>query len=361
MKRTSARLLAAAVLWAAAVLSAPAEAHAQHSRRSPIVQAVEQTRGSIVTVRVPQRGSSTTRTDLAGTGVIIDERGLIVTNCHVVGSRAEVIVRLADGSNLPARVLLRASACDLAVLRVQADHKLPALALAPVSDLMVGETVIAVGHPYGYVNTVSTGIISALGREITMPTGEVLTGLIQTDASINPGNSGGPLLNINGELIGINVALREGAQGLAFAINAGTVKEVLARRLSALRVAGVTHGLCCRDKVMGETGDRQRVVVTAIAEETPAATAGLQSGDEILVVGARPVANIFDVERALWERQPGERVELKVRRRNQQLSLTLTLAASPEPGRLSHLFPEIPRRPAAEGTGVPVAHRPHDE
>ena len=107
------------------------------------------------------------------------------------------------------------------------------LPLAPVDDLMVGETVIAIGHPFGYTHTVSTGIISALGREITMPTGDVLTGLIQTNASINPGNSGGPLLNINGEFIGINVALREGAQNIAFAINAGTVKSFLQQHLSA--------------------------------------------------------------------------------------------------------------------------------
>ena len=96
---------------------------------------------------------------------------------------------------------------------------------------MVGETVIAIGHPFGYTNTVSTGIISALGREITMPEGEVLGNLIQTNASINPGNSGGPLLNINGELIGINVALREGAQGIAFALNADTVQQVLSKHL----------------------------------------------------------------------------------------------------------------------------------
>src|SRR5205085_2088984 len=122
---------------------------------------------------------------------------------------------------------------DLAVLRIRSNKKLAALPLAPVDDLMVGETVIAVGHPFGYTNTVSVGIVSALGREITMPTGDVLNGLIQTNASINPGNSGGPLLNVNGEFIGVNVALREGAQGIAFAINTGTVKSFLRQHLSA--------------------------------------------------------------------------------------------------------------------------------
>ncbi len=132
-------------------------------------------------------------------------------------------VRLNSGIEIEAAVIWRTAAYDLAVVRVATPQKLQALELAPVSDLMVGETVIAVGHPFGYTNTISTGIISALGREITMPSGDTLTGLIQTNASINPGNSGGPLLNINGELIGINVALRNGAQGIAFAINAGMV------------------------------------------------------------------------------------------------------------------------------------------
>jgi serine protease Do len=356
-------LAAASLLWALTAGGAGNEAKAQHSRRSPVVEAVQKTRASIVTIRVVRRGYSS-RNDITGTGVIIDERGFVVTNRHVIGASANVVVRLADGTDLPATVLLRDANCDLAVLRVGAEHKLPALALAPVSDLMVGETVIAVGHPFGYVNSVSTGIISALGREITMPTGEVLTGLIQTDASINPGNSGGPLLNVNGELIGINVALREGAQGIAFAINAGTVKRMLSRHLSALRVSGVNHGLCCREKVLGETGDRQRVVLSGIAEETPAASAGLKTGDEILAVGARPVSNAFDVERALWERHPGEKVRLKVCRNGTELTVELTLATASEASPLTNLFPASSTRRATDGeerNGVAVAHGRTDE
>src|SRR5262249_33044819 len=150
-------------------------------------------------------------------------------------------------------------------------------------------------------NTVSTGIISALGREITMPGGETLTNLIQTDASINPGNSGGPLFNINGELIGINVALREGAQGIAFALPAEMVQQVLSRHLSAAKVARVAHGLGCHEWIPDEEGlVRQQVVVDQVTERSPAALAGLQRGDVILRVGDRPVANRFDVERAMW-------------------------------------------------------------
>jgi serine protease Do len=300
-------------------------ARGQYSRRTPIVQAVQKTKPSIVTIKVEKRGSHGRTRSTTGTGVIVDERGYLVTNQHVIQDSCRMVVQLADGTNLRGEIVAEDVACDLAILRVQAARKLPALVLAPASDIMVGETVIAVGHPYGYRNTVSTGIISAVGREITLPSEQTLTGLLQTDASINPGNSGGPLLNINGELIGINVALREGARGIAFAINSDTVKQTLSKHLSAVRVAGVRHGLVCTENVLAEGKERQRVVVASVREGTPAANAGLRRGDEILHVGKRPVANRFDVERALWESRPGQQVELKVLRRGQRITVALTL------------------------------------
>jgi serine protease Do len=223
-------------------------------------------------------------------------------------------------------VVIDESPRDLAILRIHGERGFQALPLGPASDLMVGETVIAVGHPFGYAHTVSQGIVSALGREITMPSGDVLSGLIQTDASINPGNSGGPLLNINGELIGINVALREGAQGIAFAINAEQVKEVLSRQLSVSRMAGLCHGLSCSEKVRSEGPNRQRVVVARVGDETPAAQAGVRPGDEILLVAGRPVVNRFDVERSLWGYRSGERVPLRILRQGKEMTVPLTLA-----------------------------------
>ena len=181
-----------------------------------------------------------------GTGVIIDERGYVVTSHHVIAGAEQVTVELADGPSFIAEVVVEDTEYDLAVLRLSAGKKLPALLLGPSSDLMVGETVIAVGHPYGYMHTVSTGIVSALDRQITMPGGVVLRHLIQTLASINPGNSGGPLLNINGELIGINAAIRDGAQGISFALTADQVQRVLSRHLSAAKIAGLRHGLAMR-------------------------------------------------------------------------------------------------------------------
>jgi serine protease Do len=340
-------LAAALAFWLAG--PSPAGDKTPFSRRSPVVEAVQKTQASVVSVRVPRPNGGK---DMVGTGVVVDERGFIVTNRHVVGTSQSVKVRLHDGTELPGEVAVADPRCDLAVVRVRPKGLLKALELAPADDLLVGESVIAIGHPYGYSNTVSTGIISALGREITMPTGDTLGGLIQTDAAINPGNSGGPLVNINGELIGINVALRDGAQNIAFAINAAAVKQFLKRHLSAVQVSGVDHGLQCGEKVLAETGDRQRVVVTG-----PAASADVQSGDEILTVNERQVANAFDIERAFWGRRPGEQVALKVLRQGRELTVTLTLSDGNGAGPVAATSPpagsSTPR--AAAQTSVPAS------
>ncbi len=303
------------------------ESQAQYNRRTPIVEAVAKTKASIVTIRVDKRTNSSLK-EVVGTGVIVDERGFVITNQHVVAGSERLVVILDNGTELVPQVVKEDRGHDLAILRVQSKKRLQALPLGPASDLMVGETVIAVGHPFGYTNTVSTGIISALGREVSMPGGILLTNLIQTNATINPGNSGGPLLNINGELVGINVALRDGAQGIAFALNADLVQQVLCTHLSASRVAGVQHGLGCQEAVVPESDPHQRVVVRAVAERSPAASAGLRSGDEIVFVAARKVSNRFDVERALYDCRPGERVAVTVIRDGKQMNVSIALATA---------------------------------
>lgn len=164
---------------------------------------------------------------MRGTGFIIDKRGLIVTNHHVIGKAREVVVRLHDGTKLNGKVVLDRPAFDLAFVEVTTDKPLSAIPPKADGDIFRGETVIAIGHPLGYTDTISAGIVSALNREIEIPSGDKLKKLIQTNADINPGNSGGPLLNINGELIGINSAVRSDAQGIAFAIHCLTVIENL--------------------------------------------------------------------------------------------------------------------------------------
>jgi serine protease Do len=314
-----------AALCALALLGiAGGAAVAEHSRRTPIVEAVEKTRHGIVTLKVEKADGYGGTRESTGSGVVVDEHGYIVTSRHVVTGAVRLRIFLVDGTELEGQVAATERKTDLAIVRVAAAESLKALTLGPGSDLLIGETVIAVGHPFGYRHTVSRRIISAIDREITMPTGEVLPGLIQIDAGINPGNSGGPLLNINGELIGITTAVRDGAQGIAFAINVDMVKAMLTRHLNCRTVAGFRHGLTCAERVLPEGPTRQRVVVTAMAQETPAAAAGLQVGDEIRQVAGRPVANRFDLERALWDCRPGAPVTLALWRGGKEVTLPLT-------------------------------------
>ncbi len=301
------------------------QAGAQYSRRTPISEAVERTRDGIVTLKVTKQGDWGKKT-IVGTGVIVDERGFVVTNHHVVEEGLKITATLSDKTTVTARVHTELPKYDLAILRLPVKKKYKALTFGPGSDLMVGETIIAVGNPFGYANTVSTGIISALGREITMPSDAVLSNLIQHNASINPGNSGGPLLNINGEVIGINVALRDGAQGIAFALNADTVKEALRKHLSASKISRVGHGLQCDEKVAPEGKARQKVIVQAVSG--PAARAGLKKGDVLVRLGTVPVSNRFDVERALWGYKAGEKVEAAVLRDGKLTRVTLPLAGT---------------------------------
>lgn len=332
----------AALLFSQTVLADGVE------RRNAIVTAVANSKQSIVTIKSVRANGTK---EVAGTGVIVDERGLIITNKHVVGTGRGLLIRLADGTELSGDVLMSEARFDLAVIRVKAGRPLPAMRLAPIADLMVGEDVIAIGHPYGYVNTVSRGIISATDREITLPSGDVLTGLIQTDASINPGNSGGPLLNVNGELIGINVALREGAQGIAFAINAGTVEKVLSKHFSAFKVSGVFHGLKTEEKVLAENGDRQRL-------EIKEATGNLHTGDVIVTLANKSVMNSFDLERALWGKKPGERIDVKVVRNGREMDTTLVLAAGLGAGAVATATPSSNAQPQPIATNsVPVGIR----
>jgi len=326
----------AVALWTAARVDA-----AEASRHNAVVDAVKKTRPGVVTVKVEKRGNFGKK-EIIGTGVVIDDRGYVVTNRHVVAGADTVVVLLADGTDLTATVQVEDAAHDLAVLKLPGGKKYQELPFGPGSDLMVGEDVIAVGHPFGYTDTVSTGIVSAVGREITMPTGETLTNLIQTSAGINPGNSGGPLFNIRGELIGINVALRENAQGIAFALNADTVQQTLSQHLSAGKMAKVQHGLTCHEAVVAEEGPaRQQVVVDDAADKSPAAAAGVKRGDVLLKVNDRAVTNRFDVERALWDSKPGDKIEAVVSRDGKETTLSLKLAKGDGSERLASL-------PAAE-------------
>jgi serine protease Do len=321
-------------------------------RQTPVTEVVRRVKDAVVnihserTVSADRRQAgepdelfalspSQSRVNGMGTGIVIDPRGYLLTNQHVVEDVSLIRVRLSDGTTLAARVLARSPEEDLALLKINPPRALPTMPLGTARDLMVGETVIAIGNAYGYDHTVTVGVVSATSRDVTLNKDIRYRALIQTDASINPGNSGGPLLNIHGELVGVNVAIRAGAQGIGFAIPVDTMIRVGAELLARTdrRVGPALLGLALRDEAR-PAGDRcaRQVVVDRVDAGSAAAKAGLRPGDVLGRVGATPVATSLDLPRGLiaqldsGEGDGPESVALLVQRDGAPKRLELALA-----------------------------------
>jgi serine protease Do len=316
------------------------------------VEAVEKSQPCVVSISSEKKAASNSRWPFSaeenqrprisgmGSGVVVDPRGYILTNHHVVDKVEGIEVQLADGTKYSGRVLQFDPVMDLALLKVEPAQPLRAIAIGISSDLMVGETVITIGNAFGYENTVSVGIISALHRDVTLSDEQVYRNLVQTDAAINPGNSGGPLININGELIGINVAVRAGAQKIGFALPIDEVKKVAVEMLSTRRIASTWHGLVVDDLLRGK---ERAVVITEVQPGSPGETAGFKLGDELMRVGDQAVSSMLDLERGLLDCRPGQARMLSIRRGGAVASLPLEvrplprgmgLAATTEPAEL---------------------------
>jgi serine protease Do len=266
-----------------------------------------------------------------GTGFIVDPAGFVVTNAHVVQGADEIKVRLSDERTLPAKVIGRDAALDLALLQIDGATNLSAVSLGDSDGLRVGDWVFAIGNPFGLGHTVTLGITSAKGRSM----GGLYDDFIQTDASINPGNSGGPLFNLKGEVVGIPTAIRQGAQGIGFAVPVNALREVLpqlrergavSRGYLGVRYQAVTDELA---QGLGVTAKRG-ALVSDVEANTPGAKAGLQPGDVITSVNGAEVARFEDLARLIARHAPGSKVKLGVSRNGRPLELTTTLDPRPD-------------------------------
>ena len=274
-------------------------AETEQVRMSPVVKAVQRTAPAVVNIsgRKPANqprqlvDGSENEVNGMGTGLIIDSRGYILTNHHVITGIDRIQVRLSRSADIAikdyaAQIIAVDSPTDLAVIKIEADVPLPVIPLATSSDLMLGETVIAIGNAYGYEDTITKGIISCLQRQVQVTEEQVYQDLIQTDASINPGNSGGPLINIRGEAIGINVAVRVGAQAIGFAIPMDRAMEVVNRILRDAVERRLVAGIDVTTKVENRV---TYVSVTGIEAGSLADTAGIKTDDRIVNYGDQPL------------------------------------------------------------------------
>lgn len=309
-----------------------ASAQSDELRYTPLVRAVQKARPSVVNIHSEKTLTTTDRhvgsietsrrVNGMGTGVVLDERGYIITNQHVIDGVEKIRVTLADGQVYSARLISYDRDTDLAIIKIDLKNSLPVITVGTSSDLMIGEPVAAMGNAYGYEHTVTRGIISAMHRTVQVSDTQQYEDLIQTDASINPGNSGGPLLNIKGEMIGINVAVRAGAQGIGFAIPVDKALHVGAALLDSEELGRVRHGVKAAD-LSQQT--KSGMVIQQPEEDSPAAECGLQAGDRIVRVNETAITRALDFERALLEIEPEEEVALEVVRDGQTKNLTLTI------------------------------------
>ncbi|MGD2107791.1 MAG: trypsin-like peptidase domain-containing protein [Phycisphaerae bacterium] len=308
-------------------------------RRTPVVEAYERARESVVNISatekmiVQRKGMDifgdlfavpTERSTLSvGSGVVIHEDGYVATNAHVVSAGADLVVTFTDGTAHDADVVGRDTPNDLAVIKVENTEPLQPIAFGRSDDLMIGEQTIAVGNPIGLQNTVTTGVISALHRDLQVAGHTVYRDLIQTDASINPGNSGGPLLNVLGELVGINMALRTDAQNIGFAIPVDRLREILPDILDSEKHNRFQLGMRVDPVAPARVID--------IRDGSPAAIGGLRVGDVIEQINGQPIGRGVDYYVTMLNHRPGDEISVDVRRDRRLTRARVTLEPIPHP------------------------------
>jgi serine protease Do len=332
-----------------ALVAAAVAADPLSNRRSEIVQVVEKVAPAVVNISAeqtlrrrpsifddfffgldPRRERSN---QSLGSGSIIDPKGIIVTNDHVVSGASKITAMTKSGMELECEVVGSDSDNDLAVLRVRkAGVVLPALKLGSSSELMIGETIVAIGNPFGLSNTVTAGVVSATGRTIKAENNQTYTDFIQTDASINPGNSGGPLVNLDGEMIGVATAIIGGAQGIGFAIPVDRTRRIVDDLLRYGEVRAVWVGVRGKTLLSGEENRPRGFRVRVVYPGSPAARAGVRVGDQIVTVDGAPIDSQEAFETVLSTRGPGR--PLKVALRNREGEHTVTLQGETPPAGL---------------------------
>jgi S1-C subfamily serine protease len=266
----------------------------------------------------------------SGSGVIVAPDGLILTNSHVAGAASRIEVTTADGQDLHARLVGDDPDTDLALIRIDEPATLPSARLGDSKRLKRGQLVIAIGNPLGFESTVTTGVVSALGRSLRSRNGRLIDDVIQTDAALNPGNSGGPLVSSRGEVVGINTAVILGAQGICFAVAANTASFVLGELVRHGRVRRAFIGIAAQQSAIPPLRRRaagliqeRAVMIGTVEPNSAAARAGLRPGDIILRLDDDRIAGADDLVRALTGDKIGRSVTLDILRGTERLTVAI--------------------------------------
>ena len=290
-----------------------------------VVRTVETASPAVVKIEAGRGG---------GSGFVFTPDGLLLTNSHVVGHAPSVTVTLADGRSLRGDIVGDDPHTDLAVVRV-AGSSLPTLPFGDSRGVRVGQIAIAIGNPFGFQCTVTTGVVSALGRSLRARSGRLIDDVIQTDAALNPGNSGGPLVTTRGEAIGVNTATIMSAQGLCFAIGSNTARFVVSRlirdgriRRSYIGVGGQNVPVPRRVVVAHRLATASAVLVVSIERGSPGERSGVREGDLIVAFDGRPLGGVDDLHRLLTDERIGVPAPLTVVRGIELRTVTIVPAES---------------------------------
>lgn len=305
--------------------SAEAEVLDAYSR--VVTHVAESVSPSVVRITVENNHDSRSRGEGSGSGFVFTPDGFILTNCHVVHGADVIRVRTLDSGNFPARLIGEDPDTDLALVRVDAPA-LYAVKLGDSRNIRVGQLVVAIGNPYGFQYTVTAGVVSALGRSLRSQSGRLIDDVIQTDAALNPGNSGGPLVNANGEVIGVNTATILPAQGLCFAISINTAQFIASKLIRdgvirrgyigvQAQTAPINRNIARYYNLAINTG----VLVLVVEPNSPAEKSGLREGDVIVSLAGEPVEGVDVLHRLLTEETVNTRVDLVVIRGTQRLEM----------------------------------------
>lgn len=297
-----------------------------------------------------------------GSGFIIDKDGYVLTNNHVIEGADKIKVTLMDGRSFDAEKVGQDPTFDLAIIKIKASG-LPSLELGDSDKTEIGEWVVAIGNPYGFENTVTTGVISAKNRTLQAP-GVNFQGFMQTDAAINPGNSGGPLIDLNGRVVGINTAIVPYAQGLGFAVPINMAKQIMddlikhgevRRGWLGVTVQPLTPSLVEAYKIPVSEG----AIIADLQENGPAAKAGVQRGDVITSINGEKIKNSQDVVFSIRKKMQGEKVDLEIYRDGKKQVVNVTLGeiegGKKEQGKESGKSPEQPARRSSARMGMTVS------
>ena len=300
-----------------------------------VIHAVERVAPAVVSIDVGKASETARRTPAqagSGSGFVFATDGLVLTNSHVVDGATSIDVTLPDGRECHADLIGQDRDTDVAIVRISASD-LTAVEFGSSHALRPGQLVIAIGNPYGFQHTVTTGVVSALGRSLRARSGRLIDQVIQTDAALNPGNSGGPLVTSAGAVVGVNTAIIAGGQGLSFSVPINTVLSILPALLRDGRVRRGYLGIAGQDVPLLRRLTRfhrltqgSGVLVASLEADGPAKAAGIREGDIIVTLGTQVVTSLDDMHRLLTEDRIGTRVPLGVLRGVERIDIAVSVA-----------------------------------